>query len=142
MAGKYAELDKKLFAWLATQQPEEVTTSNAIAALGLTENTEQRHVSRRFSQLEDRGVLTCRLQGTTRFCTVQKELPATLAKQRWRPKSSEPLSASPTSLVKSIPAVNSDEFLAAGGKIDKLDSAWNTPMTGSRRLGDSFSFDD
>lgn len=124
--GKYTDFDSKLFAWLANNR-EGATTAKAIEALGPLTSTEQRHVSRRFTQLEDRAVLSCELRGTTRVCTVQKDLPATLAKQRWRPANQA--NASPSSKAVSIPATTSDEFQAAGGVIEKIPSHWDQKPT-------------
>jgi hypothetical protein len=155
MSFKYAKFDRKLFAWLRGIRATNgiATTADAILALGVGKNpTLQRHVSRRFTQLEDRGVLVCTLRGTTRLCRIVAEIPDSLAKQPWRAgiskavsqhldatgKRSAPVQASSCS----IPAATSDEFLAKGGTIDRLPSHWDKPMTGSKPLGDSFSFDD
>lgn len=125
---KYAAFDKRLFAWLADNR-EEVTTSQVNEALGADSVTLQRHVSRRFTQLEDRGILSCRLEGTTRICTVQKDLPDTLAKKRWRPgPGPDPVIPTPVPH-RSIEATTSDEFIAAGGVIDKLPCAWDRKPT-------------
>lgn len=126
MLRKYDQLDSQLFAWLRQiQGVSKATTSGAIEALSVTCSTAQRHISRRFSQLEDRGVLVCSLHGTTRICEVVKDPPETLAKERWKPKrSAEPVSTKSPS----IRAANSQEFEAAGGTIQRLPTYWDKPI--------------
>lgn len=121
MSLKYEAFDQKLFNWLSNNRTN-VTTALASQALGASSTTLQRHISRRFSQLEDRGVLECRLEGTTRVCSVIKELPATLAKKRWRPAPRPDTSPSPG---KSIPAQDSLEFEAGGGNVERLPTYWD-----------------
>ncbi len=127
MARKYDQIDARLLAWLRTA-PTEITTAKAIDALGITDTTTQRHLSRRFSLLEDRGALSCTLRGTTRVCTVLVDrLPEVLHKLRHRGtwQSAYQESQAPTEPVASIPATNSEEFLAAGGVIERLPSHWD-----------------
>jgi hypothetical protein len=131
MARKYQKFDKKLFAWLHENRSE-VTTASAIQALGISCSTTQRHVSRRFTQLEDRGIIKCTLRGTTRVCEVLQDLPADFAARRWNPTATDRFqnqtapSMSPTTAA--IPASNSEEFEAAGGKIERLGTNWDRPM--------------
>lgn len=124
MSQKYAAFDQKLFAWLAENRTD-VTTSLVNQELEADSTTLQRHVSRRFTQLEDRGVLKCRLEGTTRVCSVEKDLPTTLAKQRWRPGPGLDSSLPPATPHVSIPARNSLEFEAAGGHVQRLTTHWD-----------------
>ena len=139
MANKYRQLDRQLFAWLRDHR-EDATTAGAVEALGATEKTQQRHISRRFTQLEDRGVLKCTLRGTTRVCVTVAEIPESLEKQRWRPGIN--FKASPRSPAeKPIQAVDSSEYERLGGTIEKLPSRFDEPMRGSQPLGPSF-FDD
>ena len=138
MASKYRKLDQKLFAWLRDNR-KNATTAGAMKALGITSKLEQRHISRRFTQLEDRSVLRCSLRGTTRVCAVVAEIPASLEKKRWRPGAN--LKAPPPSAGKPIPAATSEEFLRQGGIIEKLPSRFDEPIRGSQPLGPSF-FDD
>lgn len=121
MSQKYEAFDQKLFAWLRDNR-RDVTTAKANQALKAEDSTLQRHVSRRFTQLEDRGVLVCHLEGTTRVCTVQKDPPESLAKQRWRPPSNQ---QDPLPPAHSIEAADSIEFEARGGIIEKLPSQWD-----------------
>lgn len=122
MAQKYAAFDQKLLGWLAANQ-KDVTTSQVNQALQADTTTLQRHVSRRFSQLEDRGVLVCRLEGTTRICQVVLPLPDNFNKKTPIRIIEPPLPAV------SIPAENSSEFEAAGGKIQRLPSTWDRRPT-------------
>lgn len=132
MALKYEKLDTQLCNWLRQNQ-KGVTTTQAIRALHITDTTAQRHISRRFSQLEDRGVLKCEIVGTTRVCQVIAQVPFLLSKQRAFIGRVVPNS-------QNIPAANSDEFLAAGGVIERVPSAWTdgsvTPIRGSLPLGE------
>ena len=153
MASKYARFDSNLFAWLRRLRDRDigVTTADAIKALGVTDKARQRHISRRFTQLEDRGVLKCTLHGTTRICTVVAEVPGSLAKRHWRSmihadvrntlsRKTAPLNQGASA--PSIPARNSAEFEAAGGVIERLPSHWDNAPRGSKPLGDSFTFDE
>lgn len=148
MPPKYAQIDQRFLDWLRSNRGRtDLTTAGCISDLAITCTTTQRHISRRFTFLEDRGILTCTLRGTTRICTVHpdKEIPSTMARQRWRPKNNSAireLDAAALPKSTSIVAANSDEFLAAGGKIDTIPSNWNRKPIGSLPLGDSFSFDD
>lgn len=133
MALKYDKLDTELFSWLRRQRWG-ATTAQAITALKVTHSTSRRHISRRFSQLEDRGTLLCELKGTARVCTVIGDLPETLAKTPHKNTAPKPLN-------QDLLASNSEEFLAAGGVIEKLSSAWDDPEKnaprGSAPLGES-----
>lgn len=149
MAHKYAKFDRKLFAWLRSVREVKVTTASAAEAVGAAANkTQQRHISRRFTQLEDRGVLKCTLQGTTRICEVVGDIPVSLSKQPWRKSIADAvarqLNQEPKSThsAVSIPATTSEEFLAKGGNMEVLPSRWDTPMIGSKPLGSSFTFDE
>lgn len=121
MAGKYTQLDRRLLEWLGSHRSD-VTTAGVIAGLELTEPRDIRHVSRRFTQLEDRRVLACKLHGTTRICSVLQDPPTTLAKAPWR---STPIQEAKPQPVRSVPAQDSEEFLAAGGTIERLPAAWD-----------------
>lgn len=118
---KYKELDARVFKWLKRNRTG-VTTLRIFKALRITDLTVQRHISRRFSQLEDRGVLVCTLQRTLRVCTVVKDPPKTLAKKKWR----HPAPPAPPAPSPSIPAANSHEFEQAGGIIQRLETKWGT----------------
>lgn len=122
-ARKYEEFDGRLFAWLHCNRTD-VTTSLAIQALGSTGATLERHVSRRFTQLEDRGILKCTLKGTTRVCSVESDPPLTLASKPWR--TPKPVDA--PRLPCSIPANDSNQFELAGGTIEKVESHWDKPL--------------
>lgn len=126
MAPKYERVDAELFTWLHSNR-EEVTTATAIAALGVDDPTTQRHISRRFTQLEDRGVLKCTLKGTTRVCTVELDPPTTMARKKWR-QNTPPAEYTPAP-ISALHATNSEEFLAKGGTIEKLPSHWDKPAT-------------
>ena len=140
---KYDKVDEALLAWLRENQ-EAVTTAGAIAALGISCPTTQRHISRRFTLLEDRGALTCHRQGTTRVCTVHVErLPEYLYRggpnaRTWRQRVRAEVASTPTSV--SIPATNSEEFIAAGGQIERLPSFWDV-LPPRRQLGPLTLFD-
>lgn len=144
MVLKYERLDTKLLNWLGehlNQDDQEITTALAAEMLGVSGPTIQRHISRRFSQLEGRGVLVCTLKGTTRVCRVMAQPPTTLAKKKWQarsvPQTSQPLTGS------SISAENSQEFEAAGGNIERLSNGWNkkqeTKSTGIITFSDFLS---
>lgn len=132
---KYEQLDADLFSWLRRQR-RGITTANAVRALKVTNSTSKRHISRRFSQLEDRGTLVCEIQGTTRVCQVIGELPATLAKKKAANDPAEPVN-------QQIPASDSQEFIAAGGQIERLPSRWDNPITnapkGSQPMGEGYA---
>lgn len=130
MAPKYAHVDAALLTWLSNNR-EGVTTAGAVTALAITDPTTQRHVSRRFTQLEDRGVLRCTLDGTTRVCSVEKDPPETLARKRW----SQPHPGAPVPPGASIPAADSAAYEAAGGIIERLPSLFDRPARGSQPLG-------
>lgn len=126
MALKYDRLDAELFSWLRKHR-RDVTTARAINALNVSCTTAKRHISRRFSQLEDRGTLVCEIQGTTRVCRVVAEPPATLAKQsRSKQAAAEPVN-------QNITAANADEFVASGGTIERLPAAWEDPNAFARK---------
>ena len=124
MPPKYEQVDAQLLAWLDSNRAG-ATTSLAIQALCITDPTTQRHVSRRFTQLEDKGVLKCRLQGTTRVCSVERNPPTTLARKRWQQAAQA--APAPSAGHSSIPADTSHQFEAAGGRIEKLASPWDKP---------------
>jgi hypothetical protein len=143
MALKYEKLDAALFSWLRKHR-RGITTASAIHALKVTCPTAKRHVSRRFSQLEDRGTLVCSLDGTTRVCRVEGAMPDTLAKQRAHIAAIAPAN-------QNIHAADADEFVAAGGEIQRLPSAWDNPEKnrcrgslpmGQANNGSSYSFID
>lgn len=156
MSSKYARFDSKLFAWLRRHRADntDVTTAAAITALAVTDKAKQRHISRRFTQLEDREVLDCRLAGTTRICKVVAEVPDSLGKKHWRSlinaeirsrasqTARKEADAARVTPAPSIRARNSEEFLAAGGQIQTLPNHWDNTPKGSKPLGDSFTFDD
>ena len=125
MTRKYEKLDTKLLAWLGINRTG-VSTSSAISALGISGKTAERHVSRQFTALQNKGVLVCELQGTTRVCKVIKDPPSTLSKERWRPKHEPKAQAA---AAPNITAVDSAAFEAAGGMIQKLPNNWDKPIT-------------
>lgn len=147
MARKYDSIDERLLQWLRDNS-EKATTAAAIEALAIKCSTTQRHISRRFTLLEDKGALVCSLQGTTRVCTVQiKRLPAALHRggpnnQSWRSRIrgeideqiGSPATPSPPSSHPSIPAENSLEFEAAGGHVERLPSCWDR-LVPKRQVG-------
>lgn len=124
LMAKYAELDKRVLRWLGRHR-EDISTAKIIKALKITDSVEKRHISRRFTQLEDKGVLICSLKRTERFCKVIKDPPKTMDKKRWTPNPSPKVVYFLN--IKSIPANNSDDFLLAGGQIEKIESRWNIP---------------
>jgi hypothetical protein len=138
VARKYDAIDERLLQWLRSQPPE-VTTAAAFKALEITDETTRRHVSRRFSLLEDKGAISCQLFGATRICTVSfEQLPDALHKggpnnRTWRNRirtsieDSTKCAQRPSSSGShpSIPANNSSEFEAAGGQVERLPSRWD-----------------
>lgn len=119
--GKYEQLDQQLFAWLRDNQGV-FTTAMAIQALYVESTppppTIVRHISQRFTQLENKRILQCTLFGTQRMCTLVGELPDTLTKARWKPPTSNTTPV--VTATQSIPATTTEEFLAAGGVIQEL----------------------
>lgn len=147
MARKYDRIDERLLQWLR-ENPEGATTAAAIEALAVECGTTQRHISRRFSLLEDKGALVCELRGTTRICAVQLErMPTALHKgglnnKSWRNRIRGDIDDAtgavtpppPPSSHPSIRAENSIEFEAAGGHIERLPTNWGKPAP-KRQLG-------
>lgn len=148
MTRKYDLIDERLLQWLRAN-PGQATTAAAIEALAVKCTTTQRHISRRFTLLEDKGAIVCELQGTTRVCTVQPDrLPAALHKgglnnRTWRERIRGDIDglhgqhaqhAPPTSSLPSIPAANSNEFEAAGGHVERLPTSWDKSAP-RRQLG-------
>ena len=148
MARKYDRIDERLLQWLR-ENPEGATTAAAIEALAVECGTTQRHISRRFSLLEDKGALVCKLHGTTRICSVQLErMPTALHKgglnnKSWRTRMRAEIDdaqgvvaapALPPSSSPSIRADNSIEFEAAGGHVERLPTSWDKPAP-KRQLG-------
>lgn len=135
MALKYEKMDKLLLRWFRQSQAN-LTTAHACQAVGATSPADKKHVSRRFNQLEERGTLSCYLQGTERICAVVGDLPAILHKQR-------KATAVATTINQNILAANSDEFVAAGGIIEHLPAAWDAPdkcaRQGSLPLGAGYA---
>lgn len=121
---KYAKLDTRILRWLGRHR-ENVSTAQLFKALRIISSIEQRHISRRFTQLEDKGILRCSLKRTERFCKVIKDPPKTLNKKRW--VAHPPPKVVITLHIKSIPANNSEEFKLAGGRIEIIKSNWNIP---------------
>lgn len=132
---KYESLDGELLTWLARKK-EQITTTIAVQALRLTDSTEKRHIARRFSQLEERGALVCELQGTTRVCYVAGVLPHTFYWKKAQAPKPEPVN-------QNIIASNSEEFLAAGGTIERLSAAWEnrglSVPAGSLPMGEGYA---
>ena len=130
---KYDQLDQRFLSWLR-QNDQRITTSRVIRELGITSLTEQRHISRRFTQLEDRGTLVCVLEGVCRVCRVVGQVPATLSRQKLPKPVQEAL------VNQNIIATTSEEFLARGGTIVRLPAAWDDPRhvipKGSLPLGE------
>lgn len=138
---KYDTTDQRLLSWLRDVS-EEITTAHAVDALDIVDPTTQRHISRRFTLLEDRGALRCRLHGTMRICSVDPEkLPEHLHKsgpnnRTWRSRidneiaqcGAQPATDTPVPSP-SIPASTSEEFLAAGGTIERLPANWDHPYS-------------
>ena len=124
MSRKYAQLDKQLFAWLEETR-DGITTRAAYEALGATENAVQRHINRRISQLRAKNILSCTTRGTARVCTLIQPLPETLAKPRWIPGTAPRRKKPARKKYTSIPATNSEEFVANGGTIERLPAAWD-----------------
>lgn len=132
MAGKYAKLDKQLLSWLRKNR-ENVTVAMANQALKITKPTVQRYICRRFSLLEDRGILVCTLKGTTRVCSVTVEPPETFDtpknQRTWRQNVhasmvTDKIKAT-SSNQPSVPCATSQEWEAAGGTIERLPSHWD-----------------
>lgn len=149
MTHKYKSFDKKLFAAMNSQQKEITTQSLATALDVLKSKTHQRHITRRLSQLEQRGVISCRTHGMTRICEVTGELPEFFAKRQvWRNSIHSEVqqdmrnAEAKAAEIKPIKASTSEEFLAAGGVINVLPTQWDNPTNGSMPLGDSFYFDE
>ena len=153
---KYDQIDEDLLNWLRAN-PSNATTGAVIEALKITCGTTQRHISRRFTLLEDRQLIECTLRGTTRVCTVPvpEDLPEYLHKggsnnTTWRSKTSRDISdrkrGRPVKTIHqppapSVQAETSEEFLAAGGVIEKLPSHWNEHKTTKLPLGPQTFFD-
>lgn len=143
---KYDKFDKELFSWLEKKKTG-ITTADAIESLGIQKDrTKQRHISRRFSQLEDRGIIKCDLKGTTRICKLVADLPKTMAKKVIK---SPHLRTYPQPRPvhhcdrPSIPAADSQEFVANGGVIEVLPNTWDKPRVGSKPMGPSiYDIDD
>ena len=138
MIRKYDLIDERLLRWLR-ENPNQATTAAAIEALAVKCTTIRRHISRRFTLLEDKGALVCSLQGTTRVCTVQPErLPAALHRggpnnQSWHSRirieideqTGSAATTPPSSSSPSIPAADSIEYEAAGGHVERLPTNWD-----------------
>lgn len=133
---KYAELDARVFRWLSAHRTD-VSTAAVFKALRVTDPVQQRHIQRRFTQLEYKGVLICTLRRTERICRVVSDPPTTLARKKWAPK---PAPAPIVSNIPSIPAENSTEFEQAGGIIERLQTSWGKRIT-RIPLGESVMFD-
>lgn len=146
MTRKYDLIDEQLLQWLR-ENPQGATTSAIFKALNITCTTAQRHISRRVTNLSDRGILTCVMQGASRVCEVNvSQLPKVLHKggpnnKTWRSRISgdtqdtNPTTTAPSSAqTASIPADNSLEFEAAGGIIQRLPCVWERPHS-RRQMG-------
>jgi hypothetical protein len=131
MAGKYRQIDRKLLMWLDHNRVG-VTTAKVFDALKIQDETTRRHISRRFTQLEDKGNLVCSLQGTTRICAVSGVLPASMSKHK---KWTFGAQNKPQQPGKAIPGTTSDDFIQAGGEIEKLPSCFDKIGKGSQPLG-------
>lgn len=149
---KYDKIDQELLAWLRTN-PKDFTTNQAAEILGVSCLTTHRHISRRFSLLEDRQLLRCTLYGTKRICNVPDPtaLPDVLHKggpnaQLWRQAiiadavASLPSAPAKAQTSRSFPGTTSEDFVAAGGVIEKLPAHWDHPLD-KQPLGPQTFFD-
>lgn len=130
MTRKYADIDSRLLRWLK-RAPEKVTTAKMLKALQVTDLVTQRHLSRRLHLLEERGAIKCQLEGTTRVCVVVlHKIPSTLYKSpnplAWHHSHQPTMTHTTVEPVKSVPATNSEEFIAAGGKVQIIPSQWSS----------------
>lgn len=145
MSAKHQLLDRKLFHWVRENRTG-LTVHNAIYHLRIFDKDERRHITRRFAQMRSRNLLrltskspveTFETCGVIPYDTKRPEW--TQAKQGMLRNRSAPEAPRITS---SIPALTSDEFLAAGGQIEILEPLKQTPHQGSRPTGAAFTFDD
>lgn len=117
---KYESLDQSLLDWVYQTQSS-FTVSQVVEALGVTEISLKRHVSKRITQLQTRGYISCQMDGCKRICKVEKERPETLSRKGWRSKPIEVKKAKDAAL----PALNSEDFIKAGGVVERLPSHWD-----------------
>lgn len=150
MVRKYDKIDAALLTWLRTE-PKEFTTTDANAFLRITNGIAKRHISRRFTLLEDRGALVCSLRGTTRVCNVLVEkLPDVLHKggpnnRTWRGQMHVSIHGNspdapaqfngangkhhkptPRFAPPKVATSSVEEFLAAGGQIEVIPNHWDS----------------
>lgn len=142
---KYADIDARLLRWLK-RAPKQVTTAKMLKALKVTDLVTQRHLSRRLHLLEEKGAIRCKLEGTTRVCVVVlQKIPSTLYKApnplAWHRSHQPTMSNTTVEPVKSIPASNSEEFIAAGGKVQIIPSQWSSRPYATKP-GSVFDFSD
>ena len=141
---KHTALDRKLFNWIRENRIK-LTVHNAIYVLRIHQKDERRHITRRFSQLRARGFL--RLVSTDPVETFEAIgiIPVDTSQPDWV-KLTSSVQRKPREEVPqrggSIPATNSEEFLAQGGKIEYLPGPGECPHRGSRRTGYSYTFDE
>ena len=141
---KHKGLDRKLFNWIRENRTK-LTVPNAIRVLRILQKDERRHITRRFSQLRARGFL--RLVGTDPVETYEAvgNIPLDTAQPGWV-KLTSSVQRKPREEVLqqsgSIPATNSEEFLAQGGEIEYLPGLSECPHRGSRRTGYGYTFDE
>lgn len=132
---KHQKLDEALLDWMNETQ-EGLTTNLALDALNIDNSVIRRHISKRFSLLEERGYLKCTRYGSVRTCRVVKPLPEVLSARVVSKYLQSPCrTARPVHTGKSIPAADSEEFIRNGGVIEVIPTSWDHPIQGSIPMG-------
>lgn len=133
MAEKYQILDRQLLELLDDSRDRVLTTNEIFKDLGITSDTDKRHISRRVGQLREKGYLVCTLFGTTRQCRVVGILPNSLSKSKTDIESrGRPLVRIEA---KSIEAEDSEDFKRKGGIIEVIPSIIDNTYKGAIPVG-------
>ena len=143
MRTKHASLDRKLFNWVRGQRTK-LTVANAIYVLRIHDKSERRHITRRFAQMCARGMLRLVGQSPSETYEVCGNIPTDTTSPEWQQAQQGRLKTpnqQPTPPAVSIPATSSDEFLARGGVLTKLESG-TQPYRLTQPTGYGFTFDE
>ncbi len=142
MSIKHLALDRKLFNWIRENRTG-LSVSGAQTQLKIRDKAERRHICRRFSQLQARGLLRLIQEHPWPEYEVRGEIPRTTSDAAWKKFTQARLTSTPVIITDapSIEATNSEEFLARGGKLHILPPLQDLPRR-SVPTGSGFTFDE
>lgn len=138
MSSKYDRVNYQILDWLK-KNTSNVSVDSLCTSLGIVDPHTKRHISRRFSMLKKHGALVGKAkQAAYTYDVVIEKLTTELYEPKktdaWKRAINAQIDDKKNAAIArheklmrkpSIRASNSEEFLARGGKIEKLPNEWN-----------------